>query len=317
MIRLKHHILLRIILILVLCVAMGFTIQAYTHLNDYFIWVGAFLLFIIILSFILESITKPLKSTIKKLKEINLTEEEIDFGKSTIREYNELIKELDEYSSLTKEQYMYQRQYSENLSHELLTPLAVIRTKTELILQNPNLRESDLVSLDRILQTVSRLSKVNQALILLSKIDNNQFMDEEELDLKEVINDSLENFEDQIRKRQLTVRMDLGENVTLKSNSNLLHILIMNLIKNSVFHNVENGTIQINLNNNSLIIRNTGVEANIDTDEFFQRFISQKKTTNSIGLGLAIVKQICTFLEYDIVYHNQGIHHEVVLTYKD
>lgn len=315
MMNFKNHILIRVTVTLLLAIGITIMLHYLTSFNPFLLGGLVFLLFVLTLSVLLKKLITPLTETVQTLKKNNLNEDETEFKKSTIKEINTLNIELNEYASLTKEQYLYQRQYSENLSHELLTPLAVIRTKAELIFQNPNLRESDLLNLDRILQTVQRLSKVNQALILLSKINNNQFVDEEEIDLKELINDSLENFEDQIRKKQLTVRLDLSDGKKIISNRNLLHILIVNLVKNAVFHNVENGSIHVSLKKKVLTITNTGLESNINPEDYFQRFVSHKKNNDSIGLGLAIVKQICTFLGYDIVYNSVNAKHEVIVKF--
>ncbi|MDG1915152.1 MAG: HAMP domain-containing sensor histidine kinase [Crocinitomix sp.] len=311
MMKLRTKILLIIFVTLISTFAFGYIMHIGLGINFYLIGGVSISVFVILMGYGLNKVISPLNKTVEQLKQSTLYENEVLFDKSNTKEINELNQALNESPIINKEQYLYQRQYSENLSHELLTPLAVIRTKTELILQNPNLRESDLLNLDGILQTVNRLSKVNHALILLSKINNNQFIDEEEVNLKELINDSLENFEDQIRKKQITVRVDLSEASAIRSNLNLLHILIGNLVKNAVFHNIENGSITITLKENALVIRNTGLKNQIDTDDFFQRFISLKKSKDSIGLGLAIVKQICLFLEYEITYQTEDDIHEI------
>ncbi len=311
MMKLGTKILLVVGLLSITLFAIGYSVYFYFNSNIYVLFGVGIFLFLLLTAYLIHKVIAPLNQTIEQLKNSNLYEDDVVFAASKTKEINDLNQELNEFSTLNKEQYLYQRQYSENLSHELLTPLAVIRTKTELILQNPELRESDLINLDGILQTVGRLSKVNQALILLSKINNNQFIDEEEVNLKELINDSLENFEDQIRKKQITVRVDLSEASAIRSNLNLLHILIGNLVKNAVFHNIENGSITITLKENALIIRNTGLKSQIDTDDFFQRFVSLKKSKDSIGLGLAIVKQICLFLEYEITYQTEDDIHEI------
>ena len=317
MTNLLSHIILRLISSLLICLAMTFLIAFFFEWNPYIIFGTGIMTFLLVFTILLRKLLSPLKIIINRLRKINLSEEYIGLTlPHDVEEYHELINELEEYSSLTKDKYLYHRQYSENLSHELLTPLAVIRAKAELILQNPNLRETDLLSVDSILQTVSRLSKINQSLILLSKIDNNQFVDEEEVNLKELINDALENFEDQIRKKHISVRIDVRQDLTLLTNLNLMHILILNLIKNSVFHNIEEGMILVRLDNKSLSIKNTGVSSEKDTKELFKRFVSREKNANSIGLGLSIVKQICSFLEFGISYKNEDIYHEVVLTFQ-
>ncbi|MFT5822903.1 MAG: signal transduction histidine kinase [Crocinitomix sp.] len=301
---------------IVFLVIIAKILYQFTVINDYLLFGTSISLFIVLLYLFIEKITAPLHKTIEQLKQSNLYEEEVEFEICNTHEINELNKELNTFSTLNKEQYLFQRQYSENLSHELLTPLAVIRAKTELILQSPELRESDLLNLDGILQTVSRLSKVNQALILLSKISNNQFVDKEDVSLKQIINESLENFESQIRKKNISIRVDLTENEILNSNLNLLQILIGNLVKNAVFHNVDNGKITITLNNKTLIISNTGFENHTETDDFFKRFISDKKSNHSIGLGLAIVKQICLLFDYEINYDSIETNHQITVSFE-
>ena len=212
-----------------------------------------------------------------------------------------------------QEEFLSQKQYSENLSHELLTPLAIIRSKAELLMQSPQLNEESMLNLDSIIQTAGRLTKVNQALILLSKIENNQFVDEERIHLNDIINESLGNFEDQIRKKKLKVRMNLKESSELYSNLNLMRVLISNLIKNAVFHNVDGGSIQISLEEKTLIIVNSGIENKHSPEEFFKRFVSSQTSDNSVGLGLSIVKRICTLFSYSIMYETKEEMHTITL----
>ncbi|MEX1000519.1 MAG: HAMP domain-containing sensor histidine kinase [Crocinitomicaceae bacterium] len=192
------------------------------------------------------------------------------------------------------------REYAENLSHELLTPLAIIRSKAELLLQSSHLDKQDLQHIDVILKTVQRMSRLNQALIILSKIENNLFVDEEALDMKEVVADSLEKFEDQIRQRSLSVRFaKVSENHSLRSNPNLMEILVSNLIKNAVFHNVDKGYIHISLSDSTLSIENATSGKALPRNHF-DRFVSGENKSGSHGLGLAIVQQICNQLHYTI-----------------
>ena len=191
-------------------------------------------------------------------------------------------------------------EYAQNLSHELLTPLAVIRSRAELIMQSPNLNEADLKNLDAILKTVDRMSRLNKALILLSKIDNRIYRDTSDLDVNEVVTDSLEKFEDQIRIKSLRIRFQKSENKLLKTNPTLFEILVTNIIKNAVFHNLQDGQINIYSGADRFEVEN-------DTDdqvgdEIFDRFMTKGKDENSLGLGLHIVKKICALFKYNISY---------------
>jgi len=274
-----------------------------------------FIILIAIQVFFFRKMWEPFHETLSTLKQSNLRKDVIVFPLTKTQEFNELNTELNNFASRAHETFISQRHYSENLSHELLTPLAIIRTKAELLLQAPNLSEKDLLNLDSIIQTVGRLSKVNQALILLSKIDNNQFVDKEEINLKELLNASLENFEDQVRLKHLQVRLMLNPDFTLVSNLTLLSILVSNLIKNSIFHNINKGDVQITLQNNLLTITNTGIVSSKPNDDFFQRFVSEKSSENSIGIGLSIVKRICTLFNYTICYQTTDNEHKVTVLF--
>jgi signal transduction histidine kinase len=262
-----------------------------------------------------KNVWKPFYDTLAKLKEANFHKDSVVFHKTNTKEFNELNNELSDFSKRTKETFLLQRQYSENLSHELLTPLAIIRSKTELLLQVPNLAERDLLNLDSIIQTVGRLNKVNQGLILLSKIENNQFIDKEPIDVKDLLMESLENFEDQIRIKHLQIRLDMVDDFQLSSNVTLLNILISNLIKNAVFHNVDKGEINIELQPNLLTITNTGNPNNKSEADFFNRFVSDKPSDNSIGLGLSIAKRICELFDYSIQYKSLDDRHIVQIKF--
>jgi len=255
--------------------------------------------------FLLGGLTK----TVAKLTQINVYKESVTFSDGRFNELAALHQELNEFAAVNREHYLSQKNYSENLSHELLTPLAIIRTKAELLLQAPDLREVDLLHLDSIIQTVGRLSNLNRGLILLSKIDNGQFVDSIDLILQDLVSQSLENMDDQIRKKQLAVKVDFSTMLPLHSNLNLMRILVANLIKNAVFHNVEGGYIFIRLTERVLYIENSGLPNDQDPNLFFQRFVTDKSTEHSIGLGLSIAQQICNLLGYSISYNSNGSVH--------
>ena len=188
-------------------------------------------------------------------------------------------------------------EYAENLSHELLTPLAVIRSKAELLLQSKNLTEEELQHLDVILKTVQRMSRLNKALITLSKIEHQVFKDVEEVDLYDLLADTVEKFEDHIRLSKLGVRFPKPTaDIRLKSNRNLLEILLSNLIKNAVIHNVAGGELKILLSSEELIIENTA-NPNLIPEDREKRFVSNSSMHSGSGLGLSIVNRICEQLK--------------------
>lgn len=269
----------------------------------------SFALLIVAQLIYLKGIVLSIVKTAQKVNLLNTTKQSVEFKDASFKELADLHAALNELDRSNREHYFSQKTYSENLSHELLTPLAIIRTKAELLLQAPDIREVDLQHIDSIIQTVGRLSNLNRGLILLSKIDNGQFVDMEQLILRDLLSESLENFEDQIRKKQLSVRVDFKTDLALNSNLNLMRILVANLIKNAVFHNVEHGYISIELSGHTLKVENSGLPNDQDPNLFFRRFITDKNTEHSIGLGLSIAQQICLLFGYIITYESVGAVH--------
>lgn len=277
--------------------------------------ISILIVFIIVRYTVLKKTISPLTSQINWLKETNLYTEIPNFESSGIIEFDEMNTCLKELSKTIIETYISQKQYSENLSHELLTPIAIIRSKVELLLQSQKLNKNELEAIDTIMTTLTRLSNLNKGLILLAKIDNNQFIDKEEINLNEIIIEALENFEDQIRVKNLTIRVKQNENIIISTNINLIRILISNLIKNSIFHNIEGGYLIISIEGASVIIENSGEENKSDTKFMFNRFVSSGNSSYSLGLGLSIVKKICDELDFQIEYTNEKKVHIVSLLF--
>ena len=191
-------------------------------------------------------------------------------------------------------------EYAQNLSHELMTPLAIIRSKAEILMQSSNLNGEDLKNLDVILKNVRRMNNLNKSLILLSKIEENVYVDRKVIDIKEISDEILENFEDQIRSKKLSVRYSTIEKTSIESNKTLIDILITNLVKNAIVHNKAGGYIRISLNNQQIQISNSYDESKPPPVNHYKRFTSSKSEEGSLGLGLSIAKRICKYLNLNM-----------------
>ena len=202
-----------------------------------------------------------------------------------------------------------QKRYIENVSHELMTPIAIIRGKLELVIQSDKIESQDLILIGDILSKLERLKRVNESLVLLSKLDNNQYHSSTEVNLSTIIEEILNLFEDQIRIKELTIKKIITDDFVFTMNENLAYILIKNVIKNAVNHSVKKGYIEIYSTKNEIIISNTGEILKTPTEILFERFAIGSETNDSIGLGLSIMLKICEINGIEIDYsHVEGIH---------
>lgn len=275
-----------------------------------FIFFAVLISIVIYDSIITTQLKKSFKRFIKQIKKGNY-----ESKKSQIIEKYDFVSltdiqvELSQIVGQIQADYKEQKRYIENVSHELMTPIAIIRGKLELLIQSPNIKKHDFSLINDILLKLERLAKVNQSLVLLSKIDNNQYIKKEVVHFNEVINETLNLFEDQIRIDELTIRKNIQQNLTHKMNETLAFILIKNIIKNAVIHNIEKGLISISIDEKSIVVKNSGKTLSTTTDKLFERFEVEQESEDSIGLGLSIIQRICEVSNIKLTYtHSEGSH---------
>jgi signal transduction histidine kinase len=147
---------------------------------------------------------------------------------------------------------------------------------------------------------ISRLRQLNQSLLLLMKIENNQFTFTEPVDMALLIQQKLIQLEDPLRDRRLTLKTDI-HSLLLPISGYLADILLNNLLVNAIRHNQEDGSIEIQLRDRSLRVSNTGPALGFDPVTIFNRF-TKGMHSGGTGLGLAIVKQICDNYQFPLSY---------------
>jgi signal transduction histidine kinase len=205
--------------------------------------------------------------------------------------------------------YFNLKEFNENASHEIQTPLAIIKSKLELLIQGEGLDEEQIGMINSVYEASTRMSRLNQGLLLISKIDNNQFHHTEKVDLQKIMEKTLEHFEEIINLKKIRIIHHFNSPACPQMNPVLAEILISNLISNSIRHNIEEGEILINMNSEGFEITNTGHPTTIPPDELFRRFRKSERTSDSVGLGLAIVKKIVQLYQFDIKYEvKENIH---------
>jgi len=254
-----------------------------------------------------KSIWKPFYEDLETIKKFAVSDQEkIVLSKSNITEFRELNTAVENFTDKILSDYRALKEFTENASHELQTPLAIINTKLESFLQSEELSKEQADQIHSAYSAAIRLTKLNRSLLLLSRIENHQFTDTESVSLKEIVEKQLENLDEFIKSKQLQINFHFNSDITLKVNPFLLDTLVSNLTGNAIKHNYISGNITFNFKNNTFSIINTGQSAPIATDQLFERFKKYDQTSASPGLGLSISKKICELHHWSISYEQDG-----------
>lgn len=286
-----------------------------TQETIFFISITTVFLFVLIVGGLLflnrrlsKSVWKPFRETLDQLKTFSLNNQtKIEFSKTDVSEFDELNQSLTKLIEHNVSVYKTQKEFTENASHELQTPLAILKNKLDILLQNQDLTEKQYQIAEEMNRALSRSSRINKNLLLLAKIDNKQF-DSETFHLDKVLNQSLEILQEHFEQKNIFVNTEISDNVKVNGNIGLTEVLINNLILNAIRHTPINGSISIKLNNSVFEVSNSGTEK-LNSDLLFKRFSRFSKDNNGSGLGLAIVQEICKSQNWTIDYRFENNNH--------
>ncbi len=261
-----------------------------------------------------KSTWRPFFSTLTKLKTFKIGKtSDVSFEQTNIYEFEQLNEALNGMIQKIQTDFTNLKEFTENASHEIQTPLAIIKSKLELVLQDKSLNENQHKQMHIAYESAIRLSKLNETLLLLSKIENRQFTEQIDIDLCDLIKSRIDYLEELLALKQIHVTLDLDIPVIVSMNPMLADILINNLLNNALKHNVENGVISVSAQNRQITIANTGVPVVIDPRKIFQRFVKQGNSKDSTGLGLAIANEICKIFKLSLQYKYQNDLHYILL----
>ena len=279
-------------------------------------YLGAlFLLFLICTSIgiqlVLKGVFRPLHRLLDWLHCIQPGKEVTPLDNPTkIREFRQLSDAALDMGNRSYKAYEEQKQFIENASHELQTPLAIVRGKVELLAESEGMTEQQMEQLDEIYATLGRAVKLNKSLLLLSRIENGQYTEMEDVSVDEILDELLPDLMDIYEHKQVRlIRKREEQPFIIRCNHSLAQILVSNLVKNSLLHNREGGELQVLTTPTSLVIKNTG-DVPLDGEKLFRRFyhgMDGKK--DSTGLGLAIARSIALSSSLKLTYEWQdGMH---------
>ncbi|MCI5057253.1 MAG: HAMP domain-containing histidine kinase [Flavobacteriales bacterium] len=265
-----------------------------------FVLIG--LLFIASNGYLTNKLWKSFNSILSTLSNYDIKNNtSIHFPQSNVQEFRSLSKKLE---VLVNNQFTLiykQKKFLENAAHELQTPVAVLNTKLDLLVQSDNLKQGDFEILSDLIATTNQMKTMNKALLLMSKIDNDQFKDVQDFDVSETIEHSLKLLLHHADAKRIDVSFE-REPLIICMNKDLAQVLFNNLLKNAIVHNKEGGKVRIQTVDREVFITNSSLQEKPLSDIIFERFNKSSVDKSSTGLGLSIVKQICDiyglFVEY-------------------
>lgn len=278
---------------------------------------GIIMLAVIILINIIvyNKLFSPVYALIRKMNEFSIQKlHKIEPPKTNTYEFQKLAEIISTMSQKNIEDYIVMKEFTENMAHEVQTPLAVISSKIEQCMQDKNLSENQAHLLGEANKSLNKLFNLNKGLSLLSKLDNKQYHTAHEININTIVKERVGYFADFIENKKIQLSELYSNDLVTKMDSALAEVLIDNLLKNAIKHNFEKGKIFIRTEGNKLVFSNTGEEPTVSTEQFFNRFYS-KNANESLGLGLSIVKKIIDYYQYKIKYEYTNGEHQISINF--
>lgn len=266
-----------------------------------------------------KKVWKPFYTTLDQLRQFELDKHPaVHLNKTNIREFDELNKAIIQLTDRNNHVYIQQKEFTANAAHELQTPLAAMQAKLELMMQEKNLSEDQVKHIQSLSHSVTRMTRLNKGLLLLAKIENNQFRDVQQIDTGMIIKRVIQQSTSHIQMKHLQV-VESYRPTIIHSNPDLTDILITNLINNAILHTPAGGNMEITSGNGKVEIRNSGKPLPFPAENLFYRFQkgNHPKASEGNGLGLAIAKQICNTCHFDIAYRYEDGYHVFTLRFQN
>ena len=251
--------------------------------------------------FILNGLWRPFYHILGFVKVFNIADNStLSINETKVDEFIELNDAVAKMSARVTSDYQGLKTFTENASHEMMTPLSVITSKLDNLIQDERLDSDQLKEITDIYSASNKLARLNQSLLILVKIDNDLLQDNEKLDLSTVISEKGQQFQEIIKNKKITLSTDLAH-MEITASKYLIDVMVNNLFSNAIRHNKANGEIKIEMTGRTLLFQNSSNQEELNGKLIFDRFY-KGKTSEGTGLGLAILKNICNQYGFQLSY---------------
>lgn len=267
--------------------------------------------------FVSGRLFKPFRETLNKIKSFKINSKlYLPADETGVQEFDNLNRFVEEMTRKAVSDYQNLKEFSENASHELQTPLAIAKGKLELLAETP-LTEEQYQYVETLERSIKKLSRLSKSLSLLTRIENEEFENDQQVNLTNLVREGLETFSELIEFNRLQLSTEIDNDVVIDMHPALADILWTNLLQNAIKHNIENGTIFVKLTRNELVISNTGKISDLPPEVMFERFRKADQSSSSIGLGLAIVERIIKQSNLSVSYTVDKTQHTITVQLKN
>lgn len=274
-----------------------------------FLYFGLMVSIILLNNFVHKRVWRPFYQIIEWLQQFRL-DKPIPVKKieTNIREFSLLNERVIKLIERNISVYNEQKQFIENASHELQTPLGISINKLELLVENFEHDPEALKIVASVMDNLQRLTQLNKSLLLLSKISNKQFLEGSEVDFNLLLDDVVEDFSEQANYKDIKISLQKAGRCLKKMDADLARIFISNIVKNAILHNHAGGYVRITVEDQVIIVENSGPSGALSGNQIFERFQKGSASQNTTGLGLAIVKAIAELYAFSVRYSYHDRH---------
>jgi signal transduction histidine kinase len=289
----------------------------YIGWEEYFKTIGLvfFLLGVLLLGsgvavnfFISRKIWNPFITNLALVKKHVLSsKEKLILVNTNTDEFEDLNTVLMDFASRAQNEYQGLQEFTENSSHELQTPISIIRSRLENLGQM-DLSEDGIRHLNDAREALSRLSKVNKGLLLLAKLSGTQFPDVQQVSVSTLLTNHISQLEELFISRNLQLHTSIADCV-VNASPHLVDILLSNLLSNQLKYAGKDSVVMVTLDSEMIDFRNEGPPLPFPETDIFNRFTKGNPDKSGVGLGLSIVKKICDIHQWKIIYYYEtGVH---------
>lgn len=235
--------------------------------------------------------------------------------RTTTSDFQHLDISIHKMVEAIEKAFQKEREFISNASHELMTPISILQSKIENMFEQDDVADETKLRLLEMQKILNRLKSITKTLLLISQIENEQFLKEDKTTTAELLQELYDEISIRLQDKNISLVLLVTDNVELINiNKFLLFNLLFNLVNNAIKYNRNDGEITVTARWHNgryqISIADTGIGiAEDELPHIFNRFKKMKKalSQDSFGLGLPIVKSIAEFHHIEIsVKSEQG-----------